>query len=224
MIKTILKEVKEYKAASIATPIYMILEVIFEMMIPLLMASIIDNGVNKGDMGHIYRTGVFMLVIALLGLFAGILGGRYGAKAATGLAKNLRETMFNHIQTFSFANIDKFSTAGLVTRLTTDVNNIQMAYRREPARCGYAQECGGVSADTSAAGASGLSAHLATTDGLCHRRSAAHHGAGVSADVGENQPHHRPSWGDRACVPPHVRNARCRPHRCKEFASHHGAL
>ena len=129
MIKTILKEVKEYKKASIATPVYMILEVIFEMMIPLLMASIIDNGVNKGDMGHIYRTGALMLVIAVLGLFAGILGGRYGAKAATGLAKNLRETMFNHIQTFSFANIDKFSTAGLVTRLTTDVNNIQMAYQ-----------------------------------------------------------------------------------------------
>ena len=129
MLKTILREVKEYKAASIATPIYMILEVIFEMMIPLLMASIIDNGVNKGDMGHIYRIGALMLVIAVLGLFAGILGGRYAAKASTGLAKNLRETMFNHIQTFSFANIDKFSTAGLVTRLTTDINNIQMAYQ-----------------------------------------------------------------------------------------------
>lgn len=129
MIKTILKEVKEYKAASIATPVYMILEVVFEMMIPLLMASIIDNGVNKGDMGHILRTGILMIVLAFLGLLAGILGGRYGAKASTGLAKNLRETMFNHIQTFSFTNIDKFSTAGLVTRLTTDINNIQMAYQ-----------------------------------------------------------------------------------------------
>ena len=129
MIKTILREVKEYKAASIATPLYMILEVIFEMMIPFLMASIIDYGVNAGDMGHILKTGLLMIVLAVMGLLAGILGGRYGAKAATGLAKNLRETMFNHIQTFSFTNIDKFSTAGLVTRLTTDVNNIQMAYQ-----------------------------------------------------------------------------------------------
>ena len=129
MIKTILKEVKEYKAASIATPIYMILEVVFEMLIPFLMASIIDYGVNAGDMGHILKTGSLMIVLAVLGLLAGILGGRYGAKASTGLAKNLRETMFNHIQSFSFTNIDKFSTAGLVTRLTTDVNNIQMAYQ-----------------------------------------------------------------------------------------------
>ena len=129
MIKTILKEVKEYKAASIATPVFMILEVICEMMIPLLMASIIDNGVNTGNMAHIYKTGALMIVLAVCGLLAGVLGGRYGAKASTGLAKNLRETMFNHIQTFSFANIDKFSTAGLVTRMTTDVNNIQMAYQ-----------------------------------------------------------------------------------------------
>ena len=129
MIKTILKEVKEYKAASIATPIYMILEVVFEMLIPFLMASIIDYGVNAGDMGHILKTGSLMIVLAVLGLLAGILGGRYGAKASTGLAKNLRETMFNHIQSFSFTNIDKFSTAGLETRLTTDVNNIQMAYQ-----------------------------------------------------------------------------------------------
>ena len=107
----------------------MILEVVFEMMIPFLMASIIDYGVNAGDMGHILKTGALMIVLAVLGLLAGILGGRYGAKASTGLAKNLRETMFNHIQTFSFTNIDKFSTAGLVTRLTTDVNNIQMAYQ-----------------------------------------------------------------------------------------------
>ena len=129
MIKTILKEVKEYKAASIATPIYMILEVVFEMLIPFLMASIIDYGVNAGDMGHILKTGSLMIVLAVLGLLAGILGGRYGAKASTGLAKYLRETMFNHIQSFSFTNIDIFSTAGLVTRLTTDVNNIQMAYQ-----------------------------------------------------------------------------------------------
>ena len=129
MLRTLLKEVKEYKRASIATPIYMILEVAMEMVIPFLMASIIDDGVNAGNMGHIYKVGAVMIAAALLGLFAGLLGGRYGAKASAGFAKNLREAMFNNIQTFSFANIDKFSTAGLVTRLTTDVTNIQMAYQ-----------------------------------------------------------------------------------------------
>lgn len=129
MLRRILHEVKEYKAASIATPIFMILEVAMEMIIPFLMASIIDDGVNAGDMQHIYKVGAVMIVAALLGLLAGMLGGRYGSKASTGLAKNLREAMFNNIQTYSFANIDKFSTAGLVTRLTTDVNTIQMAYQ-----------------------------------------------------------------------------------------------
>ncbi len=129
MLKRLLQEVKEYKRASIATPICMIAEVVFEMMIPLLMASIIDNGVEKGDMLHIYKVGALMLLVAALGLTAGLLGGRFGAKASTGLAKNLRMAMFNHIQTFSFANIDKFSTAGLVTRLTTDVTNVQHAYQ-----------------------------------------------------------------------------------------------
>lgn len=129
MFKTLLKEVKEYKKASIATPCFMILEVAMEMMIPFLMSSIIDDGVNKGDMGHIYQTGAIMIVIAVAGLISGMLGGRFGAKASTGFAKNLREAMFNQIQTFSFANIDKFSTAGLVTRLTTDVTNVQNAYQ-----------------------------------------------------------------------------------------------
>jgi ATP-binding cassette subfamily B protein len=129
MVRTILKEVKEYKRASLVTPIFMILEVLMETLIPFLMASIIDDGVNAGDIGHIYRIGGLMIVAAAIGLFAGIAGGRFGAKASTGLAKNLRESMFNHIQTFSFSNIDKFSTAGLVTRLTTDVTNIQNAYQ-----------------------------------------------------------------------------------------------
>lgn len=129
MIRTLLSEVKEYKKASIATPLFMILEVLMEMMIPFLMASIIDDGVNAGDIGHIYRVGGIMVAAAAVGLFAGMAGGRYGAKASAGLAKNLRETMFNHIQTFSFANIDKYSTAGLVTRLTTDVTNVQNAYQ-----------------------------------------------------------------------------------------------
>ncbi len=129
MLRVLLKEVKEFKRASIATPLFMILEVLMEMVIPFLMASIIDDGVNAGDINHIYRVGGLMVVAALVGLFAGMAGGRFGAKASTGFARNLRESMFNRIQTFSFANIDKFSTAGLVTRLTTDVTNIQNAYQ-----------------------------------------------------------------------------------------------
>ncbi len=129
MIRTLLREVKEYRKASIATPLFMILEVLMEMMIPYLMASIIDDGVNAGDMEHICKIGGIMVAAAAIGLLAGLAGGRYGAKASAGLAKNLRETMFNHIQTFSFANIDKYSTAGLVTRLTTDVTNVQNAYQ-----------------------------------------------------------------------------------------------
>lgn len=129
MIRTLLKEVKEYKAASIATPFFMILEVLFETLIPFLMASIIDKGVNTGDIHHIYKVGGIMIVAALCGLLAGMAGGRYGAKASTGFAKNLRNKMFDQIQTYSFANIDHFSTAGLVTRLTTDVTNVQNAYQ-----------------------------------------------------------------------------------------------
>lgn len=129
MIRTLLKEVKKFKRASLITPVFMMLEVIMEMLIPFLMASIIDDGVNAGDIGHIYRLGGLMIVVATIGLFAGVAGGRFGAKASTGFARNLREAMFNNIQTFSFASIDKFSTAGLVTRLTTDVTNIQNAYQ-----------------------------------------------------------------------------------------------
>lgn len=129
MLRTLLKQVKEYKRASVATPLFMVLEVMMEMIIPYLMASIIDDGVNAGNIGHIYRVGALMIVAALIGLGAGIGGGRFGAKASAGFAKNLREAMFNNIQTFSFSNIDKYSTAGLVTRLTTDVTNLQMAYQ-----------------------------------------------------------------------------------------------
>ncbi|MCI8483420.1 MAG: ABC transporter ATP-binding protein [Lachnospiraceae bacterium] len=129
MVKTILGQVKEYKKDSLLTPVFMILEVILEMIIPLLMAAIIDQGVEKGDMNYIYQTGAVMALMAVLGLITGGLGAKYGASASAGLAKNLRSTMFNNIQSFSFANIDKFSTAGLVTRLTTDVTNIQNAYQ-----------------------------------------------------------------------------------------------
>ncbi|MCD7716773.1 MAG: ABC transporter ATP-binding protein/permease [Lachnospiraceae bacterium] len=129
MIRTLAKQVKEYRNASIVTPLFMLLEVVMETMIPFLMASIIDDGVNTGDIGHIYRVGGLMIVCALIGLSGGMLGGRFGAKASAGLAKNLRASMFEHIQSFSFSNIDKFSPAGLVTRLTTDVANIQNAWQ-----------------------------------------------------------------------------------------------
>ena len=129
MIRTLASQIKEYKKASIATPIFMILEVIMETIIPMMMASIIDNGVSVGDAGHIYKMGVLMLLAACFSLFCGFMGGKYGAKASTGFAKNLRKAMYENIQTFSFSNIDKFSTAGLVTRLTTDVTNIQNAYQ-----------------------------------------------------------------------------------------------
>ena len=129
MIKTLAKQIKEYKRASLVTPIFMILEVTMEMVIPLLMASIIDDGVQAGDMKHIFVIGCYMVLAAIVGLFAGVMGGKYGAKASTGFARNLREAMYENIQTFSFSNIDKFSTAGLVTRMTTDVTNIQNAYQ-----------------------------------------------------------------------------------------------
>ena len=129
MLKTLGAHIKEFKKASILTPIFMILEVILETLIPLFMASIIDDGVKKEDMRHIIITGAIMVVLALLGLLVGVLGGKYGAEASTGFARNLREAMYNNIQTFSFSNIDKFSTAGLVTRLTTDVTNVQNAYQ-----------------------------------------------------------------------------------------------
>lgn len=128
MLKTLGAQIKEYKWASIATPVFMMLEVAVDTIIPLLMASIIDNGVNMGDTRHIYIMGVWMIVAALFGLLTGCLGAKYGAKAAMGFGKNLRAAMFRNIQTFSFANIDRFSSASLVTRMTTDVTNIQNAY------------------------------------------------------------------------------------------------
>ncbi len=128
MLKTLGAQIKEYKWVSIATPVFMLLEVAVDTIIPLLMASIIDNGVNMGDTRHIYIMGVWMIVAALFGLLTGCLGAKYGAKAAMGFGKNLRAAMFRNIQTFSFANIDRFSSASLVTRMTTDVTNIQNAY------------------------------------------------------------------------------------------------
>ncbi|MCU6766536.1 ABC transporter ATP-binding protein [Blautia ammoniilytica] len=129
MIKTLLSQVKEFKKASFLTPVFMILEVVVETMIPVAMALMIDNGVEKGNMSYIYRVGAVMAVLDIAGLIAGFLGGKYGALASSGFARNLRKAMYTNIQTFSFSNIDKFSTAGLITRLTTDVTNLQNAYQ-----------------------------------------------------------------------------------------------
>ena len=129
MLKTLASQVKEFKKDSVLTPVFMILEVLFETMIPLLMASIIDKGVETGDIHHIYKVGAMMGVLALCGLWAGVMGGKYASKASTGFARNLRKAMYDNIQNFSFANIDKYSTAGLITRLTTDVSNLQNAYQ-----------------------------------------------------------------------------------------------
>ena len=129
MIKTLAAQIKEFKKDSVLTPIFMILEVLFETMIPFLMASIIDKGVETGDIGHICKVGAAMAVLALGGLWAGMMGAKYASRASAGFARNLRKAMYDNIQTFSFSNIDKFSTAGLITRLTTDVTNLQMAYQ-----------------------------------------------------------------------------------------------
>ena len=129
MIKTLAVHIKGYIKESVMTPLFMILEVVMETIIPMLMATMIDDGVSKGNLNHVVTTGLIMILCALVALFAGYMGGVYGAKASAGFAKNLREAMFINIQSFSFANIDKYSTAGLVTRMTTDVTNLQNAYQ-----------------------------------------------------------------------------------------------
>ena len=129
MLKTLGAQIKEFKKDSFLTPVFMILEVLMETIIPLMMASIIDNGVEAGDIHHIYVMGGCMVIVAGVSRFAGTMGGKYGARASAGFARNLRKAMYENIQTFSFSNIDKFSTAGLVTRLTTDVTNLQNAYQ-----------------------------------------------------------------------------------------------
>ncbi|MCR5294706.1 MAG: ABC transporter ATP-binding protein/permease [Lachnospiraceae bacterium] len=128
-LKILLREVGEFRSVSILTPVMMIGEVVVETMIPLLMASIIDDGIKAENMNRILLTGGLMLLMALAGLLFGALGGVFGARASTGFARNLRRAMFNNIESFSFSNIDRFSTSGLVTRLTTDVTNVQNAYQ-----------------------------------------------------------------------------------------------
>lgn len=129
MIKRILKEVKEYKKASLLAPTFMVIEVLMEISLPFLMSFIIDKGVNQGDMGQVLFYGLLMAAAAFISLLCGALSGKYAAYASAGFAKNLRKAMFYNIQDFSFHNIDKFSTAGLVTRMMTDVTNVQNAYQ-----------------------------------------------------------------------------------------------
>lgn len=126
---TILKSVREFKWVSLITPILKILEVVMEVLIPFYMADLIDYGVDKGDMDYVVQIGLKLVVLTILSLFFGIAGAVTSAKASTGFAKNLRKDMFYNVQNFSFANIDKFSTSSIVTRLTTDVTNIQNAYQ-----------------------------------------------------------------------------------------------
>ena len=129
MIKTLAKCIGKYKKESIITPIFTAVEVFLEILIPFITASIIDKGIQAGDMRKVGIYGGIMLIIAFLSLFCGIQAGKYAAAASTGFACNLREKMYENIQIFSFSNIDKFSTAGLVTRMTTDVTNVQNAYQ-----------------------------------------------------------------------------------------------
>lgn len=129
MLKTILGQVKQYKLAAILTPLFMLLEVAMEMIIPRMMGHIVDYGVYASDMNYILREGALMVVAAGVGLFAGVMGGKYGAMASAGLARNLRDAQFKKIQTYSFGNIDKYSSSSLITRLTTDVTNVQNAFQ-----------------------------------------------------------------------------------------------
>lgn len=129
MIKTLSKCVREYKVPSIITPIFIIFEVILEVLIPFFMADIIDNGIDKGDMDYIWKMGLVLAALAFTSLLFSALAGKYAAVASAGFAKNLRHDMFYKIQNYSFANIDKFSTSSLVTRMTTDVTNVQNSYQ-----------------------------------------------------------------------------------------------
>jgi len=129
MLKILASQVKQFTKYAIATPVFMVFEVIMEVIIPLLMANMIDFGIDAGNMGYILKTGVALLISAFLSLFFGVFAGRFAATASAGFARNLREAMFHNVQKFSFSNIDKFSTGSIITRLTTDVTRIQMAFQ-----------------------------------------------------------------------------------------------
>jgi len=129
MVKRLLKSLREYKRDSMLAPVMVIFEVILDVIVPMMTASIIDNGIEKGDMNYILRTGGILVVAVAFSLLSGALAGKYAAYASAGFAKNLRKDMFHNVQKFSFSNIDRFSTASLITRMTTDVTNVQNAYQ-----------------------------------------------------------------------------------------------
>ena len=129
MIKTLLKSVREYKRDSILAPIFVTLEVIMEVVIPLLMAMLIDKGIDAGNMNYILKIGIALAISCVISLVFGALSGKFAASASAGIAKNLRKDMFYNVQNFSFSNIDKFSASSIVTRLTTDITNVQNAYQ-----------------------------------------------------------------------------------------------
>lgn len=128
MIKRLAGCIRQYRTATILTPIFLILEVIMEILVPKLMVSLIDKGIVAGSMSYIVKIGLILILCAMISLVFGILSGKYAAEASSGFARNLRQDMYNHVQSFSFANIDKFSTGSIVTRLTTDVSNVQQAF------------------------------------------------------------------------------------------------
>ena len=130
MLKTLLKQVKQYKTASLLTPVFIMLEVVLDVLIPYVTAKLIDNGISAGHMPSVYKYGLIMLVMAFLSMMAAIMAGRYASYASSGFACNLRDAMYKNIQRFAFSDIDKYSTSGLVTRMTTDVTNLQNAYQQ----------------------------------------------------------------------------------------------
>ena len=129
MLKKLAQCVGEYKSHAIKTPLYVALECVFDVIIPFLMATLIDDGINKGDSGVIIKVGLTLIICSILAMFCGVMSGRHAARASSGFAKNLRKKMYNHVQDYSFSNIDKFSASSIITRHTTDVNNVQMAFQ-----------------------------------------------------------------------------------------------
>ena len=129
MIKKLVSHLGEYKRAAVLTPLFAALEAVMDVLLPTIMAFIIDQGIEKGDMNAILKYGLLTFLVAVVALALGVLAGKYAAEASTGFAGNLRDAMYENIQHYSFSNIDKFSTAGLVTRMTTDVTNVQNAFQ-----------------------------------------------------------------------------------------------
>ena len=136
MISTLAKQIKGYKKETILTPVFVSLEVFLDILIPFFMSKMVDEGITPSNIDNVIRYGSLMLIIAILALFCGAMSGRYAAIAAAGFGKNLRAAEFKNIQNFSFMNIDEYSTGGLITRLTTDVNNVQNSFQNADPYCG----------------------------------------------------------------------------------------